>query len=274
MTAVSDKIREADVVDFERDGAVCLRGLFETAWLDRIQAGIEKDMAEPGPLYRIVSGEDDPGLFFADHHMWQRWLEFRAFVHESPAGEIAVRLLRSHRINFYFDALWIKEPGTAEPSVWHQDQPYYNVDGRQTCVIWLPLDLIDAETSLQLVRGSHNWGRWFSPESFGQGVNERGMGSGAKFETIPDIDAGDHEYLVWAVEPGDCVAFHGLTVHGARGNRRRDRRRRALTTHWLGDDTVFAGRPYWHELEIEHYGLKPGDPMDCDFCPRVWPKPI
>ena len=59
MTAVSDKIREADILDFERDGAACLRGMFETAWLDRIRAGIDKDMAEPGPLHRIITGAGD-----------------------------------------------------------------------------------------------------------------------------------------------------------------------------------------------------------------------
>jgi hypothetical protein len=34
--------------DFEEDGAVLIKGLFRD-WVDTIRAGIERNMAEPGP---------------------------------------------------------------------------------------------------------------------------------------------------------------------------------------------------------------------------------
>ena len=37
------------------------------------------------------------------------------------------------------------------------------------------------------------------------------------------------------MEPGDVVFFHFRTVHGARGNAQKSRRR-ALSLRWVGDD--------------------------------------
>ena len=41
--------------------------------------------------------------------------------------------------------------------------------------------------------------------------------------------------LSWAVEPGDAIAFHGRTVHGAPGNLSAQRHRRVLSLRWLGE---------------------------------------
>ena len=68
------------------------------------------------------------------------------------------------RVSFFYDAIWVKGTVTPKRTRWHQDQPYYPVDGSQFCAIWVPLDPVDEESSLELVRGSHRWGRWFEPE--------------------------------------------------------------------------------------------------------------
>ena len=39
------------------------------------------------------------------------------------------------------------------------------------------------------------------------------------FEDVPvdEIEKGTWPVLKWACQPGDCIAFHGKTVHGAPG---------------------------------------------------------
>ena len=277
MQTVLNAVTEREIEAFERDGAVCVRGAFSPQWIERLRAGVDEAMAHPGPMAKVNQAADEPGLFFSDFHMWRRLPAFRSYVFDSPAGEIAARLMRSSKANFFYDVLWIKEPGTTRPSAWHQDQPYHTVDGRQVCVVWLPLDPIDRSTSLKCIKGSHRWGRWFSPVWFDEQPGDFDYDYGKadrRFEPIPDFDAeaGKHEFLAWEVEPGDCIVFHGLCVHGAPGNLRHDRRRRALSTTWFGDDAVYGERPGKVQIETAHFGLKPGDPMDCPHCPRVWPR--
>lgn len=269
MSAFS--ITARDIESYENDGAVCLRGAFEQRWLDLLAEGTDKDIAAPGPLHTLQQSAADPGFFLTDFCLAQRLEEFRAFVFDSPAGEAAARLMGSKRINFFYDGIWVKGEGTPKRTRWHQDQPYYPVDGRQICVIWLPLDPVPREVCLELVAGSHRWGRWFKPELTRAGQDL--YPEDASLERMPDIEGerAQHRILTWDMTPGDCILFHGLTVHGAPGNASRQRRRRAVSSIWLGDDAVFARRPGAVRPNFEGHGLAPGDSMDSPYFPRAWP---
>ncbi len=266
------RITERDVEAYDNDGAVCLRGAFEQTWLDRLAEGTEKDISAPGPLHTIQQTAADPGFFLTDFCLSQRLQEFRAFVFDSPAGEIAARIMRSKRVNFFYDGIWVKERGTPKRTRWHQDQPYYPVDGWHMCVIWLPLDPVSKDVCLELVAGSHRWDRWFKPELTRAGLDLYPDDTG--LERMPDIERERAKYriLAWDMAPGDCIVFHGLTVHGAPGNVSRLHRRRAVTSIWLGDDAVFARRPGAVRPNFEGHGLSPGDSMDSPYFPRAWPR--
>ena len=58
------------------------------------------------------------------------------------------------------------------------------------------------------------------------------------FEDVPvdEIDSGKFgSPLAWETEPGDAIAFHGRTIHGAPGNKCLNRHRRVLSLRWLGE---------------------------------------
>jgi len=261
-----------DVETYDRDGVVCLRGVFAPHWLDVLAAGIEQDIRAPGPLHTVQQSASEPGFFLTDFCMAQRIAEFREFLFDSPAAEVAARVMGSRRSNFFYDAIWVKEPGTPKRTRWHQDQPFYPIDGRQMSVCWTPLDRVTTDTCLELIRGSHRWQRWFQPELTRTGRDLYAVDS--RYERMPDIEAdrGAYDIVAFDMEPGDCIVFHGLTVHGAPGNARLDRRRRALSVIWLGDDAVFAARPGPVRPLFEGHGLAPGEPVDCAYFPRVWPR--
>jgi ectoine hydroxylase-related dioxygenase (phytanoyl-CoA dioxygenase family) len=261
-----------DVETYERDGVVCLRGVFAPRWLDVLAAGIEQDIRAPGPLHTVQQSAGEPGFFLTDFCMAQRIPEVREFLFDSPAAEVAARVMGSRRSNLFYDAIWVKEPGTPKRTRWHQDQPFYPIDGRQMSVCWTPLDPVTKDTCLELVRGSHRWGRWFQPELTRTGRDL--YAADTPYERMPDIevDRAAYDIVAFDMEPGDCIVFHGLTVHGAPGNSHLERRRRALSVIWLGDDAVFAARPGPVRPLFEGHGLAPGDPLDCDYFPRVWPR--
>ena len=73
------------------------------------------------------------------------------------------------------------------------------------------------------------------------------------------------------MEPGDCLVFHAMIVHGAPGNATPGARRRGLSLRYTGDDARYDPRP--GTFQFPHTpDLTAGAPMTCDLFPRVWPR--
>ena len=65
--------------DFERDGVVCLRGVFEPHWIETLARGVERNLAEPSPLAKRYTPDGKPGLFLGDYCSWRRIQEYGDF---------------------------------------------------------------------------------------------------------------------------------------------------------------------------------------------------
>ena len=263
-------IEAGEIETYDRDGIVCLRGQFDADWIAFMGRAVDAAMAAPGPHAEIYTRPGQPGRFFGDLDLWLRHEAFRRFVYHSPAAEIAAQIMRSERVNFFYDQLLVKEPGTAERTPWHQDQPYWAVDGKQVCSIWLPFDPVPEANSPEYVLGSHRWNRWFNPHHFSDDSSYRGT----TFEELPDIEANRDGQAIrrFELQPGDCLVFQALVVHGAPGNGSSQFRRRALATRWTGDDARYAVRQGETAIPTSDPGLKHGDQMDCVLFPRLWPR--
>ncbi len=59
-------VSDDQVAAFQRDGVVVLRGVFASHWLDKLAQGIERNLAEPGPMATLYTTEGDSGQFFGD----------------------------------------------------------------------------------------------------------------------------------------------------------------------------------------------------------------
>lgn len=265
------RISDDVVQKFQEKGAVCLRGLFEQSWLDKLAAGVEKNFADPGPDHTVYTPEGEPGGFYDDYCNWQRIDEYRDFILHSPAAEIAARLTGSKAARLYHEHVLVKEPGTKQVTPWHHDLPYYGVDGDQLCSIWLPLDPVPKSACPEFVAGSHASGVLYYPRLF---IDHKNYGEGVEgFETIPDVDADrqEHEVLSWDLNLGDCIVFHMRTIHGAPPTTGLKTRRRGFSTRWLGDDARFAVRPWKTSPPYREVHLNPGDPMVHESFPVAWP---
>jgi ectoine hydroxylase-related dioxygenase (phytanoyl-CoA dioxygenase family) len=255
------------IAEFQRDGAIVLRGLF-TDWVERLRVGVERNMAAPSADVRIYRNPDGSGLFFGDYCNWDRIPEYRAFVFDSDAGCVAARLMGSRTARLFHEHVLVKEPGTDLPTPWHHDQPYYNVDGNQNVSLWLALDPVPPGVTVEFVAGSHQWGRWFRPERF----NRTALYEDDHLQPVPDIEGhrANFTLLSWPLEPGDCVAFHFLTLHSAPGTKGTATRRRGFSSRWIGDDARFAVRKGPTSPPFRAVTLRPGAPMDAPEFPLVF----
>ncbi|MDO8363516.1 MAG: phytanoyl-CoA dioxygenase family protein [Actinomycetota bacterium] len=217
-------------LDYARDGVVCVRGVVGPALLARVATAIDDNVAHPSPLAQVASGIDDPGLFVEDFCNWHRFPAYLELAQATAA--VARSLMGSRSVRLYHDHLLVKEAGTRQPTPWHQDQPYYDVDGRDVISMWLPVDPVPREATLEFVAGTHA-GPWLMPRTFMR--NEAKWFPEGSLVDVPDVEADRDGFpiLGWALQPGDAVFFHGLTLHAAQGA---TGRRRVVSIRYLGDD--------------------------------------
>jgi ectoine hydroxylase-related dioxygenase (phytanoyl-CoA dioxygenase family) len=258
------------VEQFQRDGAICIRQLFRPEEMALLRAGIDENLAHLSPRAKVASSADDPGRFVEDFCNWQENPLYRRFITESALPETAGRLMRSTTARLYHDHMLTKESGTRQPTPWHQDQPYYNIEGRQNVSFWIPVDPVNRESTLELIAGSH-LGPWLMPRSF--------MDAQAKWfpegtlAVLPNIDAARDTFpiLGWDIEPGDAVCFHMLMLHGSRGVTG-PHRRRVFSVRFMGDDTTHAPRRWRTSPEFPGLSdeLPAGAPMNHPLFPVLW----
>ena len=252
------------VAAYQRDGVVLVKGLFAD-WVEVLRAGVERNMAEPSAQLMATLKPGEAGRFFDDYCNWNRIGEFEQAIRGSGAAEAAARLMGSQRVQLFHDHVLVKEPGTTKATPWHTDGPYYFVEGRQTVSFWVPLDPV-REASLRCVAGSHLWEkdvlptRWVSETNFYPEAGD--------YIPVPDPDAEGMRVMEWEMEPGDAVAFHYRTLHGARGNTAATRRR-AFSLRLVGDDARFVERPGPTSPPFPGHGMQAGDRLREDWFPYL-----
>ncbi len=264
------ELAPGEVEAYDRDGVVCARGLFGADWIGRMARAVDRVVANPTYYGGQVS--IDAKRFSGDLFVWKLDDDFRDFVYESPGAQIANMVLRSKRVNFFYDQLFVKPPGCHVPTPWHHDLTFWPIRGERVCSLWMTLDPVTrASSGLEFVRGSHRWQKRFKAVT--PDYNAYMMAS--DLEQPPDIDSQreDYDLLSWDMEPGDVLIFNGLVVHGSTGNHSTVHTRRAFSTRWAGDDVRFDPRHPTMPLLWPH-GLRPGDALAGPLFPQILPHPI
>jgi ectoine hydroxylase-related dioxygenase (phytanoyl-CoA dioxygenase family) len=249
------------VSQYQQLGAVYIPQVLTPAEVECLTMGIDFNLKNLSHRSKIASTKSDTGCFIEDFCTWQDNPYYQKILFETPLGAIANRLMNSTTARLHHDHLLVKEPFTQQITPWHQDQPYYHFNGQQNCSFWIPVDPIEQTSTLQLVANSHQ-GTWYMPRSFMN--NQAQWFKEGSLPELPD-DAtirANHVILSWAMQPGDVVAFHMLTVHSASGVLNHQRRR-VFSLRCLGDDATYAKRswPTSPDFPELHAILQHGDPM-------------
>lgn len=209
------------------------------------------------------------GSFLLDSGVSARNRTFKQLCSDGAVPEIAAALLGAGAVRFYGDQIFIKEPGTRERTSFHQDASYFDIEGDQCCVIWIPVDPVTAATGgMMYVRGSHRQGQIYAPNVF----VARTPLPGSEGDLIPDLEGHPENFDIvqFDVEPGDVLVHHYKTIHGAHGNLTRYQVRRAASLRYCGDDIRYKIRPGTPQQMHQSHQLKDGDPLSAPDFPVVW----
>ncbi|MBR9765142.1 MAG: phytanoyl-CoA dioxygenase family protein [Rhodobacteraceae bacterium] len=258
------RLTEAEIETFWTDGVLFLKDFYSTKWVDVLRRGLNE-----------VCGIDEDGaqpekpVFRSDAYTWHANDHLRDFSLFSPTAEIVQQVLRSDRVNFFCDQVFVKQAYNAERTPWHHDFTFFPLAGNQIASVWTSVDPVRSdESALEFVLGSHLWPQRFRPLGVGGVVK-----SVAQMEETPDFSAPGADYRIasWDMQPGDAVIFHALTLHGSQGRPAGRLNRRAIATRWCGDDARYA--PTGKELQVAwDHGLAPGDPIGGPVFPELRPR--
>ncbi|ERH48818.1 phytanoyl-CoA dioxygenase family protein [Pseudomonas chengduensis] len=261
-------LTDEEIQRYRDDGVIMIKGAIDPNWMALVESGIDAARGNASLVGRFMSRKVEG--YQMDIFLWKRIDALRDLVYYGPFARWAQQLMGSQQVRFFYDQMFVKEPGTDAPTPWHQDLSFWPISGEQICSFWIPCDPVNRENSgLLYVKGSHKWPQRFkaiSPDYVAAIIDER-------MDDIPDINAHPERYelLDWDMEPGDILMFHPLTLHGSYGNQSRTRRRRALALRWVGDDVLYAPSAKRMPIHFEHCSV-PGGPLQGAAFPRILPE--
>jgi len=211
------------------------------------------------------------GMFFYDVAAWKHDRGVREVAFDSALPGIVSTLLDARYLNFWEDTTFVKAPHTRQKTAFHQDLAYFQIEGEQCVIVWIPLDPADLENGVtQYVRGSHLWGQTFAPNVF---VSQTPISTSPEIR-CPDMETAPERYDIvsFAVEPGDVINRDVRTIHGLDDNRSITWRS-AVCFRYCGDRIRYRDRAGAIPQSGVMHDLRDGDRLLAADYPVVWPKP-
>ncbi len=272
-------VSETDRQRYRERGVVALRGVLSADIVNALAAPVARAVAGPDTVDLSALGDaltgtsiegGDRGRFRSGVDHWRTDEDMAAFALTSPLPAIVAQLLEASKLSLYEDSILVKEPNSREPTMFHQDHPYFSVVGEQVCTTWIPLDQVTRETGgIGYVVGSHLDDTEWRPNLF----VTRDPIPGATGRDVPDYHIDDQGREIEWVEatPGDVVVHHSRTLHGAGPNRSATQARRAVSVRYCGDGVTFSSRAV--TPKPHHESMAEGEPLHPPAFPIAWPPP-
>ena len=254
-----------EIDSYNNQGAIVIKNVF-SPWINLLRTGFEKVLKEPGPHAR-ENVKNEEGRFFEDYCNWQRITEFKKFADESLAAQIVAEATGSKSIQLFHEHIFVKDPGTTKETPWHQDMPYYCVEGNDTGSFWIPLDPISKENSLQILLGSHKLPKLVRPTKWSN--NQPWYSNDNNFMDMSDITILEKNILKPEMSLGDAILFNFKALHSSPGNSE-NIPRRAFSMRFMGDDVKYIDRDGETSPPFKGIDLKMGAKMREDWFPVVW----
>lgn len=236
-------ITDTEIATYRRDGVAKLPGLVDEPLLVEMRHALDQQIESPSERVNSGSFQSDRCFGLDDPTL-------RAYLLDPVLGENAARAMDSSTARFYFDHMFLFEPNTPiNEHYWHQDQPFWPVEGDQITSIWLTLYPCSPESgALKFVAGSHRLERFYPPLGFDGTPMTGDLGELATqaidvrdqfFDHQPPPfhdDPERHGVIEFSYEAGDAVMFNTRVVHSSGGNQSANQRRLAYSARFVGDD--------------------------------------
>ena len=224
----------------ERDGAVCVRQVFDDADMCLADAAFQWMLDHPGP-----GAEErychEPAVFYESTGYAPHEKTIADMLKQTPVVSMAQHFCRSENVWYLGEQLFWKHGGYARRTPWHQDLSYLPFAGNSIIGIWISLGRLPSEACLEFIRGSHKGVLYNGASYLDVEDDTHPLYPDCDMPRLPDVEADRQgwDILSWELERGDLVVFHMGTLHGG-GGTKPGLERRSLTLRFFGDDAVWT----------------------------------
>ena len=267
------------LLEYERSGHVCTRGLVAPEVVKGIIPAIERVYAEREletlrQKVRVLLGEDavpreatvrtlrrtldalpeGSAPFLQVFNVWRDDPAVLAMLQSPAIAGTAASLLGCERVRLYQDSLFDKRPGDG-PTHWHSDLAMAPFDTNELVTLWLPLQpvpaLEDGGSGLIFASGSHR----DVALHFWHGDPRRPSDASKRPYSSPE-----GQQSAGALTFGDATWHHGWLLHSAAPNLQRTPRR-ALAASFFADGArrLRRARRPPHDEDTESFADWVGD---------------
>jgi ectoine hydroxylase-related dioxygenase (phytanoyl-CoA dioxygenase family) len=282
-----EEVLDQQVAQYRADGAVLIRGILDGPMLAEAERVFQWSLDHPSPAAQRYGGGSENAVFYQDLFNTRSWDEYRRLFADSRMPDVLARLWGCEDIWFFFEQVFLKAGGETRRTPWHQDTSYFPIEGSHLAVVWICLDPVAREDSLEFVRASHK-GTIYNGSSFAESDDTAPLYPEHTMPRLPDIERERDRWdiISWPVVPGDAVIFHPSTLHGG-ARTHGHQRRRTLSLRYFGEDAMFVERPQVRkESEVGfnreasdsrnisdfYVGLRHGDPFRNPGFAKVRPR--
>ena len=204
-------LSEAQVQDYERDGYVIVRGMFDSEEIDLVHQAALSDRALDQKSFGRADGEGGTVRLSLWNHPGDN---IYGMVARSSRLVDSMEELLGGEVYHYHSKMILKDPRTGGAWAWHQDYGYWYHFGCLYPLMASAMVAVDKATvengCLQVIKGSHKLGRVDHALT--------GEQAGADQERV-DAALERMELVYCELDPGDVVFFDGNVLHRSDQNR-------------------------------------------------------
>jgi ectoine hydroxylase-related dioxygenase (phytanoyl-CoA dioxygenase family) len=280
-SAMLRDVTQDEKAQFLRDGVVCLRRIVAPECIGVITEGMEELRGTPSAYATVVSAGDL--YMYIDQMPSLHNARLRQVALESGVANVAKQLLAAKQLRWVYDQLFYKGSGPVAETPWHQDTAYGFLHGMDVIRLWIPVDPVPRETTIEVVRASHLWNVEYATTTFKALEDNKESASTSKFDylakqaetlpAVPDIEARRESFDIvgHAVEPGDVVAFNYHILHHAGSGLNPHSKRRALAVLYADEQVSMKRRPNPVPDPVAHGGMTWQDGQALSDFPQAFP---
>jgi Phytanoyl-CoA dioxygenase (PhyH) len=220
------KLLSAELEAYERDGYLAYGPILTRKGVEMIREECMAAWAKEKQGFQEHRSWLENTLLPNVHHLSRA---VRDYYFEGPMVDVATQVV-SPNVKGATSQLTFKLRGNTKPVQWHQDNGYGQLDPTNAISCLTALDDTDrANGCLWIIPGSHKWRQLVH----GQGK----AAPDGKFRAEQIMEVDESTAIPIAMKAGDCLLFHGWTLHKSEGNFS-DRDRRILFFRYADADAI------------------------------------
>lgn len=232
---------------FDKDGVVLIRDALDPREMEMLETAYDQHFAQSKQLAERMYGDREDEILFLTDNTIRSGPRYRHLMRDTGIADIARDLFHGHDTYYFLEQMW-KKRGGARRTAWHQDTSYLPFSGTGLVIFWIPLEPLDAENTLEVVRGSHRTTLYnasmYDPKDVTAPLyDERDL------PRLPNIESEREKWDIFstAMKRGDVLAFHPGCLHGGAPTKP-NQNRRSYTFRFFSDEAIYTPLPDKRDL--------------------------